>query len=127
MGSGSWVVHEGFLLCPQRDATAHGTTSTGHTPSAPSGFTELYAVLTLKRKLEFYDACDAATRTRVDAACLKGFAAWDGDGLLQVHAYGLTLKVERKAHSRMHVAALNRVDLDKWCRAFVGTSEREGA
>ncbi|CAI5709582.1 unnamed protein product [Hyaloperonospora brassicae] len=123
MGSGSWVVHEGFLLCPQHDesaqSTARGTTS--------RGFTELYVVLTLNRKLEFFDACDAATRTRVDAACLKGFAGWDGDGLLQVHAYGLALKVERNAKSRMHLAALNRVDLDKWCRAFMAVLDPHSA
>jgi hypothetical protein len=50
-----------------------------------------------------------------------GFCGWDGDGLLKADAYGLELKVDkRRAGPRMFLAAFNRLDLEKWCRAFVG-------
>uniref|UniRef100_A0AAV1TMS3 PX domain-containing protein n=1 Tax=Peronospora matthiolae TaxID=2874970 RepID=A0AAV1TMS3_9STRA len=143
MGSGSWVVHEGFLLCKEEENAAAqdassdvpkrlplmGTsrTSASTSASATRGLTALYVVLTLNRKLEFFDTSEAATRTRVDAASLQGFAGWDGDGRLQVPAYGLELKVERNVNSRMHLAAFNRVDLEKWCRAFMAVLDPQSA
>ncbi|KAF1781221.1 WH2 domain [Phytophthora cactorum] len=117
MGSGSWVVQEGFLLC-KRDGSASPRSEGGKPPNwkptaSSKSLKELYVVLTMNRKLEFFDGSDAETRNKVDSAYLQGFGGWDGDGLLKVDSYGLELKVERNAKSRMHLAAFNRVDLEK--------------
>ncbi|KAH7463208.1 uncharacterized protein KRP23_13420 [Phytophthora ramorum] len=116
MGGGSWVVQEGFLLC-KRDGAA----------SPRKGLQELYVVLSMNRKLEFFDGSDAATRAKQDSAYLLGFAGWDGDGLLKVDAYGLELKVERCARPRMFLAAFNRVDQEKWCRGFMAVLDPHSA
>ncbi|KAG7391736.1 hypothetical protein PHYPSEUDO_003811 [Phytophthora pseudosyringae] len=129
MGGGSWVVHEGFLLC-KREAAASPRREGAHPPSwkpAIKGLQELYVVLTMNRKLEFFEGSDAGTRAKVDSAYLLGFAGWDGDGLLKVDAYGLELKVERSSKARMHLAAFNRVDLDKWCRGFMAALDPHSA
>ncbi|GMF16417.1 unnamed protein product [Phytophthora fragariaefolia] len=120
MGGGSWVVHEGFLLV-QRAEVASPRAMGGR------GLRELYVVLTMNRKLEFFDGSDADTRARVDAAYLLGFAGWDGDGLLKADAYGLEIKVERHAKPRMHLAAFNRVDQEKWCRGFMAVLDPHSA
>ncbi|OWZ10422.1 hypothetical protein PHMEG_00016730, partial [Phytophthora megakarya] len=120
MGGGSWVVQEGFLLCKRDEARAEGNYK-------PTSLTELYVVLTMNRKLEFFDANDVESRNKVDAAYLQGFAGWDGDGLLKVDSYGLELKVERNAKPRMHLAAFNRVDLEKWLRGFMAVLDPQSA
>jgi hypothetical protein len=124
MGGGSWVVHEGLLLCKREGAAS--PRDMGHL-KPPNKLQELYVVLTMNRKLEFFDGSDAATRSKVDSAYLLGFAGWDGDGLLKADPYGLELKVERHAQPRMFLAAFNRVDLDKWCRGFVAVLDPRSA
>ena len=123
MGSGSWVVQEGFLLCKQDEAASEVPTC--HRTSHPTGrrpcLEEVYVVLTRNRKLDFFRGSDAATREKIESAYVQGFAGWDGDGLLAADAYGLELKVERHPKARIQLAAFNRVDLEKWCRGFVGT------
>ncbi|ETI47056.1 hypothetical protein F443_08660 [Phytophthora nicotianae P1569] len=131
MGGGSWVVQEGFLLC-RRDGVASphsaGARPLNGKPTVSSkGLTEIYVVLTMNRKLEFFDGSDGETRNKVDTAYLLGFGGWDGDGLLKVDSYGLELKVERNAKSRMHLAAFNRVDLEKWCRGFMAVLDPHSA
>ncbi|KAI9920644.1 hypothetical protein PsorP6_000984 [Peronosclerospora sorghi] len=135
MGGGSWVVQEGFLL-RKRDEPAplhpvEGTSRGGKWRSSKTGspddLQEVYVVLTMNRKLEFFDGSDAALRQKVDSAYLQGFAGWDGDGRLKVNAYGLELKVERNATSRMYLAALNRLDLEKWCRGFMAVLDPRSA
>lgn len=109
---------------------------------------ERYVVIYMNRKLEFYeaatpspsiatdtDANGAADRRRVgDALYVTAFAGWDGDGLLKVgESYGLELKVDRKPHASgrnttsLFVAAFNRVDLEKWCRALVAVLDPQSA
>ncbi|KAL3656317.1 hypothetical protein V7S43_018809 [Phytophthora oleae] len=132
MGSGSWVVQEGFLLYKRDGALSprsEGAKPPNWKPTSSSnkGLKELYVVLTMNRKLEFFDSSDAETRNKVDSAYLQGFAGWDGDGLLKVDSYGLELKVERNAKSRMHLAAFNRVDLEKWCRGFIAVLDPHSA
>ncbi|CAH0480511.1 unnamed protein product [Peronospora belbahrii] len=88
---------------------------------------ELYVVLRMNRKLEFYDTRSASSDisdhitsgNKIESVYLQGFAGWDGDGLLKIDSYGLELKVESNIKSRMHLAAFNRVDLEKWCRGFI--------
>ncbi|KAG2776752.1 hypothetical protein JG687_00005261 [Phytophthora cactorum] len=131
MGGGSWVVQEGFLLC-KRDGSASPRSEGGKPPNwkptaSSKSLKELYVVLTMNRKLEFFDGSDAETRNKVDSAYLQGFGGWDGDGLLKVDSYGLELKVERNAKSRMHLAAFNRVDLEKWCRGFMAVLDPHSA
>ncbi|EEY59318.1 uncharacterized protein PITG_22328, partial [Phytophthora infestans T30-4] len=115
---GLWVVQEGFLLCKRDDPASlrsGGTKPPNWKPTISSKtLKELYVVLTMNRKLEFFDGSDIETRSKVDSAYLQGFGGWDGDGLLKVDSYGLELKVERNAKSRMHLAAFNRVDLIFW-------------
>ncbi|KAF4322318.1 hypothetical protein JM18_003408 [Phytophthora kernoviae] len=135
MGGGSWIVQEGYLLCrhdkPAANAPTNGSaTRPPHWKPPLSGskdLKELYVVLAMNRKMEFFDASDAATRSRVDSAYIQGFCGWDGDGLLKVDAYGLELKVERNARSRMYLAAFNRVDLEKWCRGFMAVLDPQSA
>ncbi|KAI9979601.1 hypothetical protein PInf_028705 [Phytophthora infestans] len=131
MGGGSWVVQEGFLLCKRDDPASPrsgGTKPPNWKPTISSKtLKELYVVLTMNRKLEFFDGSDIETRSKVDSAYLQGFGGWDGDGLLKVDSYGLELKVERNAKSRMHLAAFNRVDLEKWCRGFMAVLDPQSA
>lgn len=114
---GAWVVHEGYL---QVKAERAGSPLGSALRQAPA-LAERYVVLSVNRKLEFFDAADPEARARVDAAHLVGFCGWDGDGLLKADAYGLELRVDKhRGGPRMLLAAFNRLDLEKWCRAFVG-------
>ncbi|KAL7997395.1 putative Phox domain, WH2 domain, PX domain superfamily protein [Plasmopara halstedii] len=127
MGGGSWVVQEGFLLCKRDEDVLTSNEVTTKPVGNVNGLTELYVVLTMNRKLEFFDSSDVETRNKVDGAYLIGFGAWDGDSLYKVDSYGLELKVERNAKSRMHLAAFNRVDLEKWCRGFMAVLDPQSA
>ncbi|KAG6604586.1 px domain containing protein [Phytophthora cinnamomi] len=132
MGGGSWVVQEGFLLVKRDEAASPRAESANPPQWKPAmgggrGLKEFYVVLTMNRKLEFFDGSDADTRSKVDSAYLLGFAGWDGDGLLKADSYGLELKVERHAQPRMHLAAFNRVDQEKWCRGFMAALDPQSA
>ncbi|KAE9047912.1 hypothetical protein PR002_g778 [Phytophthora rubi] len=126
MGGGSWVVQEGFLLV-KRDGAASPRAKPPQWKPSTGGLKELYVVLSMNRKLEFFDGSDAETGNKVELAYLLGFAGWDGDGLLKADAYGLELKVERNAKPRMHLAAFNRVDQEKWCRGFMAVLDPHSA
>ncbi|CAI5747253.1 unnamed protein product [Peronospora destructor] len=129
MGSGSWVVQEGFLLC-KRDETVSDVRAPNRTPTRTGNrenLEEVYVVLTMNRKLEFFDGSDAATRNKIQSVYLEGFAGWDGDGVLKADSYGLELKVERHSKSRMHLVAFNRIDLEKWCRGFMAVLDPQSA
>ncbi|TDH72982.1 hypothetical protein CCR75_002077 [Bremia lactucae] len=116
---------KGFLLCQRDEAVSLSRikeskpSQTKATIGNVQSLHELYVVLTMNRKLEFFDNSDAETRNKIDGGYLMGFGGWDGNGLLKVDSYGLELKVERNVKPRMHLAALNRVDLEKWCRGFM--------
>ncbi|CAI5723247.1 unnamed protein product [Peronospora effusa] len=131
MGSGSWIVQEGFLLYKRDDTkvqTHHPTpTRATRTTDNRTNLEELYVVLTMNRKLDFFNESDPATRNKIHSVYLQGFAGWDGDGLLTADSYGLELKVERHMKSRMHLAAFNRIDLEKWCRGFMAVLDPQSA
>lgn len=120
---GPWIVQEGYLLYkPEAVASPRAVAASALRGGKLPQLVERYVVLTMNRKLEFFDGADPDARSRVDAAHLVGFCGWDGDGLLKADSYGLELKVDkRRASPRMFLAAFNRLDLEKWCRAFVGT------
>lgn len=128
-----WVVHEGYVLCRPPDGAA-----------AARKLVERYAVLYINRKLEFFEAGppplgaageQSSERRRVgDALFVGAFAGWDGAGLLKAgEAYGLELRVDPKPHgsgrhtTSLCVAAFNRVDLEKWCRALVAVLDPQSA
>ncbi|TYZ63219.1 hypothetical protein PybrP1_013054 [[Pythium] brassicae (nom. inval.)] len=129
-----WVVHEGYLLCRPPDATATAIGTTGSRK-----LLERYVVLYVNRKVEFFEAAapetaDAERRHAGDALFVGAFAGWDGAGLLKVgEAYGLELRVDPKPHgsgrhtTSLCVAAFNRVDLEKWCRALMAVLDPQSA
>lgn len=123
-----------------------------HTTTAANSkkLIERYIVLYMNRKMEIFEAAPLPSgtttaageeeptevrRTRVGEPVYVGaFAGWDGSGLLKVgESYGLELRVDPKPHgsgrntTSMHVAAFNRVDLDKWCRAIVAVLDPQSA
>ncbi|DAZ96509.1 TPA: hypothetical protein N0F65_008060 [Lagenidium giganteum] len=130
MSSSAWVVNEGYALCKfdsassPTDAGMVGSPRQWLSPRA-SKLAELYVVLTIKRKLEFYE--NNTKSTRVDSAYVQAFCGWDGAGLLKADSYGLELKLEKHKQQRMYMVAFNRLDLDKWCRAFLAVLDPQSA
>jgi hypothetical protein len=111
---GSYVIQEGYLLYKYEDEEHHISLGWKHT----GRLQERYFVLSMNRKMEIYE--NSNKEKQVDSANIVGFCAWDGGGLLKVDSYGVELKVERSAHKKMFLAAYNRLDLEKWCKAFLG-------
>jgi hypothetical protein len=119
---GHWAVNEGYLRS-KFEGGDHHVRDTVHTAVAKvlhhPTLVERYFVLYMNRKLEIFE--NSSKERRVDSCYLCGFSGWDGDGLLKAgESYGLELKLEKHAEGRMFVAAFNRLDLDKWCRGYVG-------
>ncbi|RHX98486.1 hypothetical protein DYB36_006843 [Aphanomyces astaci] len=50
---------------------------------------------------------------------IRGFCKWEGRGVLPLDSYGIELQVKDKGQSSIYLAAENRLDLERWCRAFV--------
>ncbi|KAF0684035.1 Aste57867_23956 [Aphanomyces stellatus] len=48
---------------------------------------------------------------------IRAFGKWEGRGVLPLDSYGLELQLKDK--KSIFVAAENRLDLDRWCRALV--------
>jgi hypothetical protein len=112
-----WIVQEGYL-----QIKAGGHESGGHGVLHRAALVERYVVLYMNRKMEMFESSTKDPAHRVDACYLRAFCGWDGEGLLKAgESYGLELKLEKHANTRMFVAAFNRLDLEKWCRGFVGT------
>ena len=64
---------------------------------------------------------NAEKTQRTNVFDIYGFCQWKGDGLLSIDSYGLELKTS--STSSIYVAAFNRLDLENWSRAFMGTSQ----
>ncbi|TMW65943.1 hypothetical protein Poli38472_003708 [Pythium oligandrum] len=115
---GHWIVNEGVL---RRKADA----ATSMVPHR-AAFADRFFVLYMNRKMEVFE--NEKKEHRVESFYLQGFSGWDGEGLLKANElYGLELKLEKHAQSRMYVAAYNRLDLEKWCRGFVAVLDPESA
>ncbi|ETV81731.1 hypothetical protein H257_05324 [Aphanomyces astaci] len=50
---------------------------------------------------------------------IRGFCKWEGRGVLPLDSYGIELQLKDKGQSSIYLAAENRLDLERWCRAFV--------
>ncbi|EQC25453.1 hypothetical protein SDRG_16672 [Saprolegnia diclina VS20] len=48
---------------------------------------------------------------------VRGFCQWEGLGVLPLDSYGLELQLKDKRS--LYVAAENRLDLERWCRALI--------
>lgn len=71
------------------------------------------------RNLIMYSNIDKAQRT--NTFDIYGFCQWKGDGLLSIDSYGLELKTS--SSTSIYIAAYNRLDLENWCRAFMGKTK----
>ncbi|OQS00953.1 hypothetical protein ACHHYP_02082 [Achlya hypogyna] len=62
---------------------------------------------------------ESAAETGVGATTfsVRGFCQWEGLGVLPLDSYGLELQLKDK--KSLYVAAENRLDLERWCRAFI--------
>lgn len=128
----------------------NGGLSLHATNASSKKLVERYVVLYMNRKMEVFEATPLPAGTKVtdeageavevhrvrvgEPVYVSAFAGWDGSGLLKVgESYGLELRVDPKPHgsgrntTSMHVAAFNRVDLDKWCRAIVAVLDPQSA
>jgi hypothetical protein len=59
----------------------------------------------------------AATGNVSISFAVRGFCQWEGRGVLPLDSYGLELQLKDK--KSIYIAAENRLDLERWCRALV--------